>query len=136
MGARRSASILASVIVASATVGMPTVQGAVRPDVSLNPLPAQVVRQPFVVSGRLTHAGAARGKVIRIQLQERGRWVVIARRNPAANGQYHIRLVAEATGRFRIRAQAIFGRRVLDYSPVRRLTVVRNPTPSPTPPPA
>jgi hypothetical protein len=141
MGVRRSASVLGSVVLAGAAVGVPTAAAAVHADVSLNPLPSQVVHRPFPVTGRLTHAGAARGKVIRILLQERGRWVVIAHRGPAANGQYRISLVADATGRFRIRAQAVYRHRVLDTSPVRLLTVVRPPTPptpipTPTPPPS
>lgn len=131
MGARLRASIVGSVILAGATVGAPAATAEVRPSVSLNPTPTHAVRQGFVVTGRLLHAGGP-GKVVRIQLQVRGRWGVIARRGVAANGQYRIPLVGKATGRYRIRAQAIFGRRVLAYSPVRIVTVV----PAATPPPS
>jgi hypothetical protein len=118
-------------MLAGATVGAPAATAAARPDVSLNPTPTHAVRQGFVVTGRLLHAGG-RGKVVRIQLQVRGRWAVIAHRGTATNGQYRIPLVGKATGRYRIRAQAIFGRRILDYSPVRIVTIV----PAPAPPPS
>jgi hypothetical protein len=135
MRTRLSASILGSVLLAGATVGAtvgaPPASAQVRPVVTLNPTPTHAVRQGFVVTGRLLHAGG-RGKVVRIQLQVRGRWAVIARRGAATNGQYRVPLVGKATGRYRIRAQAIFGSRVLAYSPVRIVTIV----PAATPPPS
>jgi hypothetical protein len=70
--------------------------------------------------------------VVRIQLQVGRHWAVIARRGAATNGQYRVPLVGKATGRYRIRAQAIFGPRVLAYSPVRIVTIV----PAATPPPS
>ena len=124
MQARRSALILGSVVLAGTTLTVPSASAAARPYVTMNPLTVQVLRQGFPVTGRLVHAGGP-GKVVRIQLQVRGRWGVIAHRSPAANGTYRIPLVARAAGRYRIRAQAVFRNRILDVSPVRIVRVVR-----------
>jgi hypothetical protein len=131
MFARRTALFTGSIVLAGVAAIAPPANAQVRPSVSLNPTPTHAVRQGFVVTGRLLHAGG-RGKVVRIQLQVRGRWAVIAHRGAATNGQYRVPLVGKATGRYHIRAQAIFGTRILAYSPVRIVTIV----PAATPPPS
>ena len=124
MQARRPALILGSVVLAGTTLTVPSASAAARPYVTMNPLTVQVLRQGFPVTGRLVHAGG-RGKVVRVQLLVRGRWGVVATGRPAANGTYRIPLIARATGRYRIRAQAVFRTRVLDVSSVRIVRVVR-----------